>query len=233
MCGAARLQRAPSANRAGHDRLTIDRGSSRRRTARLLLADTCHFGKRSTYRNRRTHRQRSAHWDWRTNRSTHRQRSTHWNGRRNRDRCADGHRRSHWNRPRQGHRNTGHVGEWGTSRTARGRGRRCRSGLTRRRLETFVAAGYQGGGGNVWAQRHGDSAQPSPNSDHPDADSIKDRHRRRLLHSCSDIPSPTDAAEPHGIPKSRLDDCVNYREPTETTRRAAPRRFQMVTFGLV
>jgi hypothetical protein len=34
-------------------------------------------------------------------------------------------------------------------------------------------------------------------------------------------------------PKSRLDDRVNYQQRTSHTRPAAPRRFQMVTFGMV
>jgi hypothetical protein len=96
-----------------------------------------------------------------------------------------------------------------------------------------VAAGYQRGGRNVRAQRHGNPAQPSPSSDYSDVESIKDRHRRRPFHSRSDIPHSSDAAEPHAVPKSRLDDRVNYQQPTSTTRHAAPHRFQMVTFGMV
>jgi hypothetical protein len=35
------------------------------------------------------------------------------------------------------------------------------------------------------------------------------------------------------VPKSWLDDRVDCRQQTSTTRHAAPRRFQMVTFGMI
>jgi hypothetical protein len=96
-----------------------------------------------------------------------------------------------------------------------------------------VAAGYQRGGRNVRAQSYGDPAQPSRGSNYSDVEPIKDRHRRRLLHSRSGIPHSSGAVEPHAVPKSRLDDRVNYQKQTSTTRHAAPCRFQMVTFGMV
>jgi len=40
-------------------------------------------------------------------------------------------------------------------------------------------------------------------------------------------------AELHAVPKSLLDDRVNYQQLTSSTRHAAPHRFQMVTFGMV
>jgi hypothetical protein len=35
------------------------------------------------------------------------------------------------------------------------------------------------------------------------------------------------------VPKSRLDDRVNYQQQMSTARHAAPHRFQMVTFEMV
>jgi hypothetical protein len=53
------------------------------------------------------------------------------------------------------------------------------------------------------------------------------------LHLRSDIPHSSDAAEPHAVQKSRLNDHVDYQQPTSAARHAAPDRFQMVTFGRV
>jgi hypothetical protein len=50
---------------------------------------------------------------------------------------------------------------------------------------------------------------------------------------CSNIPHSMDAAEPHAVQKSRLNDRVNCLQPTSVARHAAPHRFQMVTYGMV
>ena len=212
-----RPHRALSARGTRRNWLTIDRRSSRRRTGRLPFTAiaTGHVNERSASRHWSTHRNRRTHRNGRTQRSTHRNRRT------NRHRSADrngstqrstgGNRRNHRNRPRQSHRNPSHVSEWCASRAARARYGSCTSSCTTsfstfacRRLEAFVASGFQRRGRNVWAQCQSDPAQPSPSSNYSDVESIKDRHRHRLLHSRSDIPHSVDAAEPHAIPKSRV-----------------------------
>jgi hypothetical protein len=209
---------APSGSRARQNGLTRHGRSIRRRTSRIPFtairarhvrerSATCHW---STYRNRSTQRNRST----RGNRSTHRHRSTH------RNRSSEGRRRNHRNWPRQSHRNPSHVSEWSASRNARAGCRSC-TNFACRRGEAFVAAGWQRRGRNVRAQCHSDPAQPSPSSNYSDVESIKDRHRHRLLHSRSGIPHSFDAAEPHAVPKSRLDDHVNYQQPTSPN---SPRR---------
>jgi hypothetical protein len=217
--------------RAGQNWLTRRRRSIRQRTSRLPLTAIAagHVNERSATRHRRNHRNRRTHRNRRSHRSTHRHRRSH----RSTHRHRRSHRSTHRNRPRQSQRNTSHVREWSASRTAHARYRRCTIGLAHRRLGTCVAAGWQRGGRNVRAQCHSDPAQPGPSSNYSDVESIKDRHRRRPLHSHSDIPYLSDAAEPHAVPKSRLDDGVNYQQLTSTTRHAAPHRFQMVTFGMV
>jgi hypothetical protein len=37
----------------------------------------------------------------------------------------------------------------------------------------------------------------------------------------------------HSVPKSRVDDRVNYQKSRSTAHHAAPSRFQMVTFGQI
>jgi hypothetical protein len=188
---------ALSARRARQNWLTGCRGAGRRRSNRVALTPigTRHVHKRSACRhwstdgNRRTHR--STHRNRRTHRSTHRNRST------------DGNRGNHGNWPRQSQRNPSHVREWSASRTAHARCRRCTTNFACRRLEAFVAAGCQRRGHNVWAQCNSDPAQPRPSSKYSDVESIKDRHRHRLLHSRPDIPHSSDPAEPHAVPKSR------------------------------
>ena len=210
--------------------LTGHRGAGRRRSNRVPLTPvaTRHVEKRSTSRHRVSHRHRRSRGSNHRNRSTqgHRRSQRYW--------------RSYRHRPGQSHWNTSHVSEWSASRIAHARyrqpaggRRRCTTGLARRRLDASVAAGYQRGGRNVRAQSYSDPAQPSRGSNYSDVESIEDRHRRRLLHSRSDIPHSSGAVEPHAVPKSRLDDRVNYQKQTSTTRHAAPRRYQMVMFGMV
>ena len=174
------------------DWLTIDRRSSWRRTSLLPLTAilTSHVHEWSTHRPRRTHR--NTHRHRRTDRSTDRHPRTHRNRRTHRhrrtDRNTDERRRNRRNRPRQSQRNAGHLIDWRASRTARACCRRCTNGLARRRLDACVAAtGWQRDGRNVRAQRRCDPAQPSPSSKYSDVESIKDRHRGRTLHLCSDI----------------------------------------------
>jgi hypothetical protein len=231
-------QRAPSALRARQNWLTCSRCASWRRTNRVPLAGivTRHHREWSTdwgsYRHRRTHWDRCPHGDRCPHRSTYRYWRTHG------DRCSHGHWRTHGsadgrghnggNRPRQRHRNAGHLRQWSTSRTARARTggnsgtrRSCGSGLTRLRLEAFVAAGYQRGGRSMRAQRHCDPAQPSPDSNNSDGELIKDRHRRRLLHSRSGVSPSSDAAEPHAVPQSRV---RRPRQLSAANLGSAPRR---------
>jgi hypothetical protein len=202
-------QRAVSARRARQNWLTGCGGAGRRRSNRVALASigTRHVHKRSacrhwsTDRNRRTHRNRSTHRSTRRHRSTDRNRRTHRKRSTDRNRSTDGRRRDHRNWSRQCHRNPSHVSEWRASRAARARYRRC-TNLACGRLEAVVAAGCQRRGHNVRAQCNSDPAQPSPSSNYSDVESIKDRHRHRLLHPHSDIPHPSSAAEPHAVPKS-------------------------------
>ncbi len=159
--------------------------SIRRRTSRIPFTGirARHVRERSTsshwstYRHRSTRRNRSTRGNWSTHRSTQRNRSTDRSTQRNRSSNGRGRR----DRPRQRHRNPSHVSEWSAGRTARARCRSCTTSFTCRRLEAFVAAGWQRGGRNVRAQCHSDPAQPSPSSNYSDVESIKDRHRHRLL----------------------------------------------------
>ena len=96
----------------------------------------------------------------------------------------------------------------------------------------FVAAGYQRRGRNVWAQCHSDPAQPSPSSNYSDVESIKDRHRHRLLHSRKDIPHPSDAQNRMSYRSRGWTTSSIISSQSSSTRHAAPHRFQTVTFGI-
>ncbi|PXX09649.1 hypothetical protein C8E89_1052 [Mycolicibacterium moriokaense] len=217
-------QRAPSGSRARQNWLTGHGRSNGRRISRIPFTAkrASHVGERSATR----HRSKRSTQGHRRSERNHRNR---WSERNDRNGRSGG---NHRNGPRQSHRNPSHVSDWGGCRSARGRCRSC-SNFACRRGEAFVAAGWQRRGRSVRAQCHCDPAQSSPSSNYSDVESIKDRHRHRLLHSRPDIPHSSNAAEPQVVPKSRLDDCVNYRQPNRPTHHAAPHRFQMVTFGMV
>ncbi len=206
----------PSALRARQNWLTRRRCASRRRTDRVPLTGeaTSHLRERSATRQRS---KRSSHW---STQGTGGATGTTGTG------GASG--------------TTGTGGAAGTTGTGPGKAigtpamsesgalagahAGCCRSCTRLRLQAFVAAGYQRRGRNVWAQCQSDPAQPSPSSNYSDVESIKDRHRHRLLHSRSDISHSSDAAEPHAVPKSRLDDRANYQQPNaaHSPRRTAP-----------
>jgi hypothetical protein len=199
---------ARSALRARQNWLTRCRCASRRRTNWVPFTGkgTRHVRERSATRRRS---KRSSHWSTQGHRwsdRNHRNWRSEWNHRNGR---SGG---NHRNGARQSHRDPSHVSEWSARRSARG----CRgsANLACRCRVAVVAAGCHRRGHNVWAQCHSDPAQPSPSSNYSDVESIKDRHRHRLLHSSSGIPHSIDAAEPHAVPKSRLDDHVNYQQPT-------------------
>jgi hypothetical protein len=222
-------QRAASGSRARQNWLTRHGRSIRWRTSRIPFTGkrARHVRERSasshwsTYRHRSTHRNRSARGNRSTHRSAQRNRSTDRSTQR--DRSSKGRRRSHRDWPRQGHRNPSHVSVWSAGRNARARCRSCTTTFTCRRLEAFVAAGWQRGGPNVRAQCHSDPAQPSPSSNYSDVESIKDRHRHQLLTFTFRIPHSIDAAKPHAVPKPRFYDHVNYQQPTSpNSQRHAP-----------
>jgi len=77
------------------------------------------------------------------------------------------------------------------------------------------------------AQAQGDPEQACAGNNYSDAQSIKDRHRRRLLRSWSDIPSG--ATGKLAAPLSRFDDRVNYQQPNVDPHHAAPQCVQTET----
>jgi hypothetical protein len=179
-------QCVPSGSRARQNWLTGLGRSSRWRPGRIPFTGirTGHVRERSA----------TGHWSTRSQRSdrNHRNRRSEWN---HRNRRSGG---NHRNWARQGHRNPSHVSDGSAGRSARARCRSC-TNFARRRREAFVAAGWHRGGRSARAQCHSDPAQPSPSSNYSDVESIKDRHRHRLLRSRPEIPHSSDAAEPHVV----------------------------------